>query len=140
MTFGEKVRLLRTRKRLSQQELAKELGLNPRMIGRYESGESCPRTMDGYRKIADFFDVDFNYLITEDEEFVVAVSEEYGGKGRMQAQKLLDGMSALFAGGSLSEGDRDAVMKAMQKIYWDSKARNKEKYTPKKYQLPTEEE
>ena len=140
MTFGEKFRLLRTRKRLSQQEVAKELGLNPRMIGKYENGESRPRTREKYRKIADFFDVDINYLLTEDEEFVAAVSEEYGGKGRIQAQKLLDGMSALFAGGSLTEGDRDAVMKAMQDIYWKSKARNKEKYTPKKYKIPDEEE
>lgn len=140
MTFGEKVRLLRTRKRLSQQELAKELGLNPRMIGRYESGESCPRTIEGYQRIADFFEVGLNDLITKDDEFVVSASEEYGSNGRKQAQELLDGMSALFAGGSLSEGDRDAVMKAMQDIYWDSKARNKEKYTPKKYKIPDEEE
>ena len=29
--------------------------------------------------------------------------------------------------------DKDAVMKALQDIYWESKARNVEKYTPKKY-------
>ena len=42
-------------------------------------------------------------------------------------------MSGLFAGGTLSEQDKDAVMKALQDIYWESKARNVEKYTPKKY-------
>ena len=50
-----------------------------------------------------------------------------------QAQQLIDGMSGLFAGGSLSEQDKDAVMKALQDIYWESKARNVSKYTPKKY-------
>ena len=49
------------------------------------------------------------------------------------AQDLIDGMSGLFAGGTLSEQDKDAVMKALQDIYWESKARNVEKYTPKKY-------
>ena len=39
----------------------------------------------------------------------------------------------LFQGGTLSEQDKDAVMKALQDIYWESKARNVEKYTPKKY-------
>ena len=38
-----------------------------------------------------------------------------------QAQELIDGMSGLFAGGSLSEQDKDAVMKALQDIYWESK-------------------
>lgn len=46
---------------------------------------------------------------------------------------LIEGMSGLFAGGTLSEQDKDAVMKALQDIYWESKARNVEKYTPKKY-------
>lgn len=45
-------------------------------------------------------------------------------------------MSALYAGGDLSDEDKDAVMKALQEIYWQSKARNVEKYTPKKYQEP----
>lgn len=34
---------------------------------------------------------------------------------------------------SFAETDKDAVMKALQDIYWESKARNVEKYTPKKY-------
>ena len=36
--------------------------------------------------------------------------------------------------------DKDAVMKALQDIYWDSKARNVEKYTPKKYKLHLDED
>ena len=41
-------------------------------------------------------------------------------------------MSALYAGGQLSEEDKDIVMKALQDIYWESKARNAQKYSPKK--------
>lgn len=48
-------------------------------------------------------------------------------------------MSGLFAGGTLSDQDKDAVMKALQDIYWESKARNVEKYTPKKYKKTGEE-
>ena len=73
-----------------------------------------------------------NYLLTEDEAFVLDASREYGARGMKQAQQLIDGMSGLFAGGTLSEQDKDAVMKALQDIYWESKARNAEKYTPKK--------
>ena len=77
--------------------------------------------------------MDVNYLLTDDEEFVVEASEQYGSRGMKQAQELIDGMSGLFAGGTLSEQDKDAVMKALPDIYWESKARNVETYTPKKY-------
>lgn len=103
------------------------------MITRYENNLSFPRTRDNYKKIADFFGVDINYFLSEDDAFVVQASEQYGTRGMKQAQDLIDGMSGLFAGGTLSEQDKDAVMKALQDIYWESKARNVVKYTPKKY-------
>ena len=113
MTFGEKFKAEREKRKLTQQEVADALGINRRMITRYENGISFPRT--------------------EDEEFVVQASEQYGSRGMKQAKDLIEGMSGLFAGGTLSEQDKDAVMKALQDIYWESKARNVEKYTPKKY-------
>ena len=127
-------------KNSTQQDVADALGINRRMITRYENGLSFPRTKDAYRKIADFFGVGVNYLLTEDEDFVVSASEQYGTRGMKQAQELIDGMSGLFAGGTLSEQDKDAVMKALQDIYWESKARNVEKYTPVKYRKQTSEE
>ena len=127
MTFGEKFKAEREKRKLTQQEVADALGINRRMITRYENGISFPRTKDAYRKIAEY------YLLTEDEEFVVQASEQYGSRGMKQAKDLIEGMSGLFAGGTLSEQDKDAVMKALQDIYWESKARNVEKYTPKKY-------
>lgn len=133
MTFGEKFKEEREKRGLTQQEVADALNINRRMITRYENGLSFPRTRDAYKKIADFFQVDVNYLLTENDEFVVQASEQYGSRGMKQAQQLIDGMSGLFAGGSLSEQDKDAVMKALQDIYWESKARNVTKYTPKKY-------
>ena len=133
MTFGEKFKEEREKRGLTQQEVADALNINRRMITRYENGVSFPRTRDAYKKIADFFQVDVNYLLTENDEFVVEASEQYGSRGMKQAQQLIDGMSGLFAGGSLSEQDKDAVMKALQDIYWESKARNVSKYTPKKY-------
>lgn len=140
MKFGEKFKNERLKMNLTQQEVADGLGINRRMITRYENGLSFPRTKEAYKKIADFFGVDVNYLLTEDDEFVVRVSEKYGSHGMKQAQELIDGMSGLFAGGILSEQDKDAVMKALQDIYWESKARNVEKYTPKKYKKQTPEE
>ena len=83
--------------------------------------------------LANALNVETNYLLTEDEEFVVNAAERYGAHGASQAQAVIDGFSGLCAGGTLSEEDKDAVMKALQDIYWESKARNVQKYTPKKF-------
>ena len=88
----------REKRKLTQQEVADALGINRRMITRYENGISFPRTKDAYRKIAEYFKVDVNYLLTEDEEFVVQASEQYGSRGMKQAKDLIEGMSGLFAG------------------------------------------
>ena len=135
MTFAEKFKEERVKKELTQQQVADSLGITRKMITLYEKGTSLPRTREAYKKIADFY-----YLLTEDENFVVQATEKYGARGKKQAQDLVDGISGLFAGGTLSEQDKDAVMKALQDIYWDSKARNVEKYTPKKYKLHLDED
>ena len=54
MTFGEKFKIEREKKGMTQQEVADALGINRRMITRYENGISFPRTKDAYRKIAAF--------------------------------------------------------------------------------------
>ena len=133
MTFGEKFKAERKKRNLTQQQTAEGLGLTRKMITLYESGQSYPRSEKAYKKIADFFEVDLNYLMGRDEAFVVRAEEQYGSRGKKQAQDLIDDMSGLFAGGTLSPQDEDALMKALQDIYWEAKARNIEKYTPKKY-------
>ena len=53
MTFGEKFKAEREKRKLTQQEVADALGINRRMITRYENGISFPRTKGAYGKIAD---------------------------------------------------------------------------------------
>ena len=53
MTFGEKFKAEREKRKLIQQEVADALGINRRMITRYENGISFPRTKGAYRKISD---------------------------------------------------------------------------------------
>lgn len=132
MKFGEKLKQLRTNKGASQEETAKACGITRRTYISYEQGGRYPRNREVYSRLADFFDVDQNYLLTEDENFVTSASERYGSRGKLQAEQLVAELSGMFAGGELSEGDKDAVMLALQKAYWDCKEDNK-KYTPKKY-------
>ena len=132
MKFGEKLKQLRTDKGLTQEELSSAVGISRRTYVSYEQEGRYPRKRELYGKLADVLGCDPNYLVTEDEEFVTKAAEEYGSRGKRQAEKLVAELSGMFAGGELSDADKDAVMIALQKAYFDCKQDNK-KYTPKKY-------
>lgn len=137
MKFGEKLKQLRSQKGASQSEVAQACGLARRTYISYEQEGRYPRKREVYRLLAEYFGVDTNYLLTEDETFVMSASEQYGPRGKRQAEQLVAELSGMFAGGELSESDKDAVMIALQKAYFDCKQDNK-KYTPKKYRKESE--
>lgn len=62
MSFGENVANARKKKKLSQSELAKEVGTIAVTIGRYERNEIKP-SIDIATKIADVLDVSLDYLV-----------------------------------------------------------------------------
>lgn len=133
MTFGEKLRTFRLQKKLTQQELAKKAGLGLNTISNYEGGKTYPKSRDVYSTLAEILGVNVNELYNENDEFISSARERYGYSGKKQAEKLVEEMGGLFAGGELSDKDLDGVMKALQDYYWKAKEENREKYTPKKY-------
>ncbi len=130
MKFGEKLIKLRKEKNLTQQEAADAAGISRRTYISYEQEGRYPRKRLVYEKLADLFGCDRNYLLTEDEEFISAAAEQYGPKGKRQAEQLVEELTGMFAGGELSERDMDAVMIALQKAYFECKQDNR-KYAPK---------
>ena len=132
MKFSEKVRQKRIDKGMTQQDFADALGVSLRTVTNYETGDRYPKKREMYSKIAAVLDVDTNYLLTEDEEFLTTASLEYGARGARQAAELLSRVDGLFSGGEMAEEDMDEMMQAIQEAYWRAKKKNK-KYTPKKY-------
>ena len=133
MKFGEKVRKQRQQMGLSQEEVANAIGITKRTLRNYESGFSYPQDRSIYFKFADFFKMDVNYFLTENEEFLTVAAENYGKKGQDQANMILEQAAALFAGGELSETDQIAFLHNMQALFLESKEIARAKFTPKKY-------
>ena len=131
MKFAEKIRALRQQQGLTQEQVAAELGVTRRTYISYEQNGRYPRNRETYGALADLFGCEVNYLLTEDEAFINEASRQYGAGGRRDAEALVSELSGLFAGGSLSDEDMDAVMIALQEAYFDCKAENK-KYGRKK--------
>ncbi len=125
MKFGEKIKDARKKSGLSQEEFAKKIGVSLRTVTNYETGDRYPKKREMYYIIADVLNVDINYLLTEDEAFLLKAEEQYGYMGKKQAQTLVSEIGALFSGGTLSEDDRDEMMRAIQQAYWVAKEKNK---------------
>ncbi|MFI3228292.1 MAG: helix-turn-helix transcriptional regulator [Clostridia bacterium] len=132
MTFAEKVKTERHKLKLNQSELAKKVGVTTKIISNYETGKSRPRGMKNYERLAVALEVNVNYLLTENELFVASSEQNYGYRGKAGAQKLVNELTGLFAGGEMEEDDMDVLMLAVQEAYVLAKKNNK-KYTPKKY-------
>lgn len=62
MLFGERLTSVRKAKKISQDELAKKLGVHAPVIGRYERGEVKP-SIEVATKIADALEVSLDYLV-----------------------------------------------------------------------------
>lgn len=132
MRFGEKLRKSRIEKGLTQAQLAKQAGLGLKTISNYESGATYPQNRKVYTILADILEVDADYLRNENDDFVAQAQKEFGYRGRKGAERLLNELTGLFAGGEMAEEDMDELMLAIQEAYVIAK-RNNKKYTPKKY-------
>lgn len=138
MRFGERLREARKKKGLTQAELAKKAQLGLRTIINYEGGSTYPRNPKHYDALAEALECDVGYLRGNEEEFVLMAQEEFGYRGKKGAEKLLEEVTALFAGGEMVEEDMDEMMLAIQEAYVIAK-RNNRKYTPKKYRKSNED-
>lgn len=121
MEFGEKIKKARTECGLSQTELAVKSGLSLRSIQNYESGQRHPANISIVKNIATALGVSYEYLLDDRSQYVIDAAARGGESAATDIDRLLSDIQGLFAGGSLSQQDRDKVMKAVNEIYWETK-------------------
>lgn len=63
MSFGDRLRMLREDKDVTQKELGNAVGVSDRVIGYYESNDRFPKDESTLKKLADYFDVPTDYLL-----------------------------------------------------------------------------
>lgn len=78
MNFGEKLRLLREDKGLSQREVAERLKISLRTYASYELNQRRPRTQSKLQEIAEFFGTSADYLQIDDIAKKAEELEDYG--------------------------------------------------------------
>lgn len=131
MELSERLKKFRENLNLTQLELAKKTGITARQIQNYEMGTSRP-TITSAEKLALALGCPIDELLGHEGMLVADAKEKGGTKSARDVQDLVRDVSGLFAGGELSDEDKDAIMSAITTAYFESKKENK-KYTPKKY-------
>lgn len=121
MELGEKIKTARSSLGMSQSALAKKTSLSLRSIQNYESGQRHPANIAIVKKIANVLNVSCEYLLDDASRYVIDAASRAGEKAARDIDGLLSDIQGLFAGGELSQNDKDKVMRAINEIYWESK-------------------
>lgn len=133
--LGDKIKKLRKEMHITQSQLASAVGLKQSSIGMIETSRQGA-SRETLIKIADFFGVTVDYLLTDDE---TVFSEKDKKSITKDLKKLMDEFrenvdgTAYYNGQELSEDDLDLVEAAMKIALEQIKVKNKGKYTPNKY-------
>ena len=137
MTFSDKIKRSREIAKLTQYQLAQEVGVSQRTIASYESGGAKARRSTT-EKLARALKVSIKFL-TDDEckdplaeiekdGYIEQARTMYGTKAVRDMEELLRDNAALFAGGELSQDQKDAFFEAVMKAYITCKDEAKKKF------------
>ena len=138
--FPEKVLKARSALSMSQTALGEAAGVSLRTITAYERGEKQPRPATMV-KLAKALKVSVKYL-TDDEcdnplddiekdGYMEEARAMYGAAGARDMEALLRDNAALFAGGELTQDQKDDFFQAVMTAYVTSKEAAKKKFGPK---------
>lgn len=113
---------------MSQGKLSELTGITTRAIRYYENNERTP-SAEVIAKMAEALGLTTDYFMDraafeeelKREEFLDEAQEKYGSRGRAQAKRLAEEARALYAGGELSEADKEGFMNEMMEIFMIAK-------------------
>jgi len=141
MNIGEKLRAARIALNLSQLEMGQKAGVTERSILNYEQGKTYPRP-NILKRLAENLNVTVSYLMYDEETdtqknleqelFIANAKSEFGYKGAKEASEAISQVTALFAGGKLSNEAKDVFFRSLMEVYIESKADAREKFTPRR--------
>lgn len=81
MDFKKRLKELRTARGYSQVSLAEKLGVSKSIIGAYETGDRMP-SREALEAIADFFNVDMDYLLGKTDISMYYLRPEVAAKAQ----------------------------------------------------------
>lgn len=131
MTLVDKIRKLANQHDMSLPQLEVELGLGNGTISRWKS--SSPNT-DKLQKIADYFNVSMDYLLSREVELTKRDERDIAKRLEAALDDLENSQESLmFSGEPLDDETRELLTASLENSIRIAKINAKQKFTPKKY-------
>lgn len=139
--LGDKIKELRKKNKMTQIELCKEIGIAQSTLGMIESNRA-PAGRKTLVKLADFFGVTIDYLLSDDEENIKVENVEISKKAEKDIKKALDNTleqlenyqdGLMFDGEPIDDETRELLKVSLENSMRLAKQIAKVKYTPNKY-------
>ena len=128
--FAETLKTLRLSRHMTQTEVANMLGVSLRSYQNYENGHGVPRDETILLKLSDYFDVPLKSLISSDDVYRLLRTEARqklkSEDDRTELYRLLQEVTTLFAGGDLSDSDRELFLTAVTELYRETREEARE--------------
>jgi transcriptional regulator with XRE-family HTH domain len=112
MEFKDRLKAERNRLGLTQKQLAEKIGVTDRTIQNYERGVKNAARFEHVRALAGVFGISTSELTGE-------TMPEKGDSITME--RLVGQVKALFAGGKVTEADKEAALLEITEAYFQSK-------------------
>lgn len=126
MTFSEKVKRAREFAGMTQYELAEKMGVSQRTVSAYET-EGVRARKSNLQKLAHALGVSVKYLSDngcvnplediEKDVYVEYARQLYGARAARDMDELLQANKQLFAGGEVTQEQKDAFFQAVMTAY-----------------------
>ena len=135
--LGKRIKELRTEKNISQNEMAKILGITQQAVSAYEKGLREP-DLETLKKTANFFNVSIDYLLGRSDIRNPYIPEEYAKNHKVkkrdliQYEEFINQAGIFFMNDEVAEEDKEKLFKDISELFWKAKEINKEKYGRKK--------
>ncbi|WP_437831461.1 helix-turn-helix domain-containing protein [Niallia taxi] len=128
--LGERIKYIRNKRKLSQKEMAKELGVSNVQLSRYETGERKPDP-EMLSSIADFLDISTDYLLgrTDDLNKLPKAYDSLSEINKLVKEYGIEdfGFFDIEQWKKLSPEDLDELRRHFEWVAQKAKERNEEK-------------
>ena len=137
MTIYERIESLRKAKKISQGRLEKELGFSNGSVSKWKNSTPTPERL---QKVADFFGVTVDYLMTgkENSNSSAVLSPRNERDIAKKLEETLEQLESrqealMFDGEPMDDRTRELLRASLENSIRIAKIDAKEKFTPKKY-------
>ena len=86
--FAQKLKFLRSIKKISQEQLAKDIGVERSTIGKYESKANVIPSVEVLKSLAQYFNVSIDYLLGADTVLDIPIATKYPSDFRFHPRQI----------------------------------------------------